>query len=160
MLILHFVDLHGILKGIGIFVEQSWGASQAKADCRSIWPLEVPQWAQKEPILASNKDVFEDISKAQFGRHSIHTVLDDESYQIVEGTIEASEGIRVNMIIHGVLWRPGKSCMTLYLTGNECFLVTTPIGDPTKFEKGSWVNGPALHPVVTSLARYSMITSG
>ena len=53
-----------------------------------------------------------------------------------------------------------KLCMILYLTGNECFLVTIPIGDLTKSEKGGWVNGPALHPAATSLARYSMMTSG
>ena len=50
--VLHFVDLHGILKGIDIFIEQSWRAVQPKgkkevhiveADCRSIWPLEVPR---------------------------------------------------------------------------------------------------------------------
>ena len=48
--------------------------------------------------------------------------------------------------------------MILYLTGNECFLVTMPIGNPTKSEKGGWVNGLALCPVATSLARYSMMT--
>ena len=53
-----------------------------------------------------------------------------------------------------------RLCMILYLTGNECFLVTMPIGDLTKSEKGGWVNGPALHPAATSLARYSMMTSG
>ena len=50
--------------------------------------------------------------------------------------------------------------MILYLTGNECFLVIMPIDKPTKSEKGGWVNGPALDPAATSLARYSMMTSG
>ena len=49
--------------------------------------------------------------------------------------------------------------MILYLTGNKHVLVTMPIGNPTKSEKGSWVNGPALHSAATSLARYSMMTS-
>ena len=53
-----------------------------------------------------------------------------------------------------------KSSMILYLTGNDCFLATVPIGDPTKSEKGGWVNGPALHPGAASLARYSVKTSG
>ena len=50
--------------------------------------------------------------------------------------------------------------MILYLTGNEHFLVTMPISDPTKSEKGGWVNGPTLHPAATSLARYSVMTPG
>ena len=58
--------------------------------------------------MASIKDVLEGVSKVQFGRHSAHPMLDDDSYHIVEGTIEASEGIRVNMVIDGVLWRPGQ----------------------------------------------------
>ena len=33
---------------------------------------------------------------------------DDKSYYIVEGTIDESGGIRVNMIIDRVLWRPGQ----------------------------------------------------
>ena len=33
-------------------------------------------------------------------------VLDDESYSIIKGAIEASEGIRVNMTVDAVLWRP------------------------------------------------------
>ena len=53
-----------------------------------------------------------------------------------------------------------RSCMILYLTGNEHFLVTLPIGDLTKSEKEGWVNGPALHPAATLLERYSMMTSG
>ena len=35
-----------------------------------------------------------------------------------------------------------------------------PIGNPTKSEKGGWVNGSALHPAATSLVRYSVMTSG
>ena len=58
--------------------------------------------------MASNKDVLEGISKVQFGSHGAHPMLDDEGYCIVKGTTEASEGIRVNMIIDGVLWRPGE----------------------------------------------------
>ena len=77
-----------------------------EADHRSICLLEVPRWAQEGPILASNKDVPEGISQVQFGRQSTQPVLDDESFHIIEGTIEASEGIKVNMIIDGVLWRP------------------------------------------------------
>ena len=50
--------------------------------------------------------------------------------------------------------------MILYLTGNEYFLVTMPISDETKSENGGWVHGPALHPAVTSMAMYSMMTSG
>ena len=50
--------------------------------------------------------------------------------------------------------------MILYLTENEHFLATMPIGNPTKSEKGGWVNGPALHPTATSLARYSVMTLG
>ena len=53
-----------------------------------------------------------------------------------------------------------RSCMILYLTGNKCFLVTMPIGDPTKSEKGGWVNGPSLYPAVILLAKYSVMTSG
>ena len=45
-----------------------------------------------------------------------------------------------------------RLCMILYLTGNEC--------DLTKSGKGGWVNGPALCPPTTALARYSMMTSG
>ena len=40
--------------------------------------------------------------------------------------------------------------MILYLTGNEHFLVTMPISDLTKSEKGGWVNGLALCPAATS----------
>ena len=50
--------------------------------------------------------------------------------------------------------------MILYLTGNKCFLVTMPINDLKKSEKDGWVNGPYLHPAATSLARYSVMTSG
>ena len=50
--------------------------------------------------------------------------------------------------------------MILYLTGNECFSATTPISNLTKSMKGGWLNGPALHPAATSLARYSVMTSG
>ena len=50
--------------------------------------------------------------------------------------------------------------MILYLTGNEHFLVTMPISNWTKSEKGGWVNGSGLHPAASSLARYSMMTSG
>ena len=50
--------------------------------------------------------------------------------------------------------------MILYLTGNECFLVTMPISDLTKSEKGGWVNGPALHPAASSLVQYLVMTSG
>ena len=50
--------------------------------------------------------------------------------------------------------------MILYLTGNEHFLETTPIGDPMKSRKGDRVNDPALCPAATLLARYSMMTSG
>ena len=53
-----------------------------------------------------------------------------------------------------------KLCVILYLTGNEHFLVTTPIGNPIKSDKGGWVNVPALHPAAILLARYSMMTSG
>ena len=53
-----------------------------------------------------------------------------------------------------------RSCMILYLTGNEHFLVTMPTDNLTKSEKGGWVNSPALHPAATSLARYCVMTSG
>ena len=53
-----------------------------------------------------------------------------------------------------------RSCTILYLTGNECFLATMPICNLKKSKKGDWVNGPVLHPAATSLARYSMMTSG
>ena len=53
-----------------------------------------------------------------------------------------------------------RSWMILYLTGIEHFLGNYTHWQPTKSEKGGWVNGPALHPAATSLARYSVMTSG
>ena len=86
-------------------------------------------------------------------------MLDDESYHIIKGAVEAPEGIQVNMIIDGVLWRPGQIVNDSILD-REHFLATMPISNPMKSRKGGWVNGLALCPAATSLARYSAMNSG
>ena len=49
-------------------------------------------------------------------------MLDDESYHIMEGTIEAFEGIRFNMIVDRVLWRTGQIMYDPILDREQVFL--------------------------------------
>ena len=49
-------------------------------------------------------------------------MLNDESYYIIEGAIEAPEGIQVDMIIDRVLWRPGQIVNDSILDREQAFL--------------------------------------